>query len=343
MSEAPQLSALDVHYEDSQSLREQLAAALAASDLEAVQRLLEPQLHELAGKDWRLVVADDKRIRCDYEQKELHLGADAFSDLEIETQAALLEIVFLHELGHSLYTQARVESAQLRAFALAGHQKSPEVLAADFAWLDNVFADARLRGSWKREAPQLAVDEADDERFAVEFAARSAYRQLGLAAPADLSEPEAFAALPAREQLGLLLMARLNDSPWLAAWSGSAAAPALACFAELEPLLGQVREGQGAERLELLPDCYRILCEHDLVADSQALYRALDDQDYWQQRFRGALRVLGIEPEPGDSRSQLSPELLEALKQEQRQVMLDFQARLQLEAGRLASAAGISH
>jgi hypothetical protein len=173
----------------------------------------------------------------------------------------------------------------------------------------------------------------DDERLAVELAARAAYLQLGHPVPEDLADPQSFAELAAEEQLGLLLIGRLNDSPLLEPWTKAATPEATACFAELDESLGQVRDGQGNERLELLPACYHLLSDRELIPGSQVSYRArsLSDDDYWQQYFRGTLHALGIEPDDAP-RLRLSRESLTAINREKSQVLRDFQTRLRLEA-----------
>jgi hypothetical protein len=246
-------------------------------------------------------------------------------------------MVFLHELGHILFTPDDLGDEALLDFTRVASHNSPELLTAEFYWLDNVFTDGRLRGSISREFPDHTKAILEDGRLAVELQAGICYALSGVETPADLTSSQAFGRLEPREQVGLLMMARLNGTPDLEQpWLEAADQSVQECFSQLRPLLEATRHGQDQEYLTAQAPCFQILNESDLVPslavkDYHVIGAGVEHDTfvgYFTKMLVELDRPISARPASlGLDAEQLSTRLLEA-----KRVLLNTEKRVQLAA-----------
>ena len=242
-------------------VRESLRQAIEQAEPALAQLALEPLLKRLAGADWQLVVNNSYKSYCDSDDKRIHLGLDSWKKLNSSARAALIEVIFLHELGHALYTPEQYDSVEMVA---RSHSDDPVLLSAQEFWLDNMVTDAHLRVKLIQALPERREAVELDRLYAVLSNASDCCISVGLDYDGK-STSGALAALPNESQIEVLLLARLNEHPETDEWLSQTDAVVRDCFAELAPWIDRVRDGSEHEYATLLPDLYEVLVRHDLV------------------------------------------------------------------------------
>lgn len=262
-AERPSDSSVSV---DTSDWSEQIKASLQHEDALALHRLLEPTLRRLAGEEWELRVVNKSLAACCASEKWVQLGLKLKKHLDLDTRAALTELVFFHELGHALYTTTEADFDQCQSFAAKSTSNNPNRIAAEFECLDFTFSDARLRSRLLIAMPERTYAMELDRELAVEtrlaeYCARYSHER-STDATCD------FVALPEGEQVDLLMLAHLNAHVYEAGWEAAAPASVMACFGLLKPHLDLVRDGTGDEYVTELSACYGILSQHEVDLSS---------------------------------------------------------------------------
>ena len=252
-------------------LRRQLEAALRDRDRGRLHALLEPLVRDVAGGEWQLEVVAERGTCCASGERKILLGVP-FPPLENKFAFSALafdvEISILHEIGHALYTGDFLRHSHDRRLAAAAAEEDQGVsiarLEGDRRWLDNIFADARLRARLREEHPEYTNIVDWDVALTFGLTMAAAYHLSGAGAQIGLDDFSRFKVLPPQEQAGVLAVAALNGMEIEKEFLGLAVPAARTCFVEMQPLLFAARDGVDTEYLDSLVACYEIWSRHDL-------------------------------------------------------------------------------